>query len=165
MTMQGHAYYCMHTRMINFILYKIMATVGAVVDPPTSKPHHPDLTFSSFLKDPLGRRSQSIESAWFVQWPFLHYDQSKDPVYCHTCALAFKKKSQVAIIDQVSKLMQIILVMPATNASSERSFSALRRVKSYLRSTMLQERLNYLMLLHVHKDRTDKLCLKTAINE
>ncbi len=36
--------------------------------------------------------------------------------------------------------------MPATNASSERSFSALRRVKSYLRSTMLQERLNYLSM-------------------
>lgn len=74
-------------------------------------------------------------------------------------------KAQSALVDQVTKLMQLILVMPATNASSERSFSALRRVKSYLRSTMLQERLNHLMLLHVHKDRTDKLCLKTAINE
>ena len=55
-----------------------------------------------------------------------------------------------ALIDQVCNLMRLILVMPATNATSERSFSALRRVKSYLRSTMLQERLNYLMLLHVH---------------
>ena len=73
--------------------------------------------------------------------------------------------SQAALLDQVAKVMQLILIMPATNASSERSFSALRRVKSYLRSTMLQERLNYLMLLHVHKDRTDNLCLKTAINE
>ena len=30
---------------------------------------------------------------------------------------------------------------------------------------MLQERLNYLMLLHVHRDETDKLCLKAAIND
>ncbi len=30
---------------------------------------------------------------------------------------------------------------------------------------MCQERLNYLMLLHVHKDRTDSLCIKTALNE
>ena len=59
--------------------------------------------------------------------------------------------------------MRLILVMPATNATSERSFSALRKVKSYLRSTMLQERLNYPMLLHVHKDRTDMLCLKSAM--
>ena len=30
---------------------------------------------------------------------------------------------------------------------------------------MLQERLNYLMLLHVHRDENDKLCLKAAIND
>ena len=41
--------------------------------------------------------------------------------------------------------------MPATNSTSERSFSALTCVKSYLRSTMKQEQLNYLMLQHVHK--------------
>ncbi len=68
-------------------------------------------------------------------------------------------------MDQVCKLMQLVLVMPATNATSERSFGALRRVKSYLRATMLQERLNYLMLLHVHKERTDAICLKTVVND
>ena len=31
----------------------------------------------------------------------------------------------------------------------------LRHVKTYLRTTTLQERLNYLMLLHVHKEITD----------
>ena len=60
--------------------------------------------------------------------------------------------------------MQLVMVMPATNATSERSFSALRRVKSYLRSTMGQEILNYLMLLHVHNDKTDKLDLKSTLN-
>ena len=56
-------------------------------------------------------------------------------------------------------MMKLILVMPSTNASSERTFSAMRRVKSYLRSTMTQERLNHLMILHVHKELTDKLDL------
>ncbi len=55
--------------------------------------------------------------------------------------------------------------MPATNASSERSFSALRRIKTYLRSTMKQERLNYLMLLHIHEVRTDEIDLKCIVNE
>ncbi len=55
--------------------------------------------------------------------------------------------------------------MPATNASSERSFSALRRVKSYLRLTMTQEPLNYLMMLHVHKERCNDLNMKTLVNE
>ena len=49
------------------------------------------------------------------------------------------------------------LFFPATNATSERSFSALRRVKSYLPSTMCQQRLNNLMLLHVHEGITDAI--------
>ena len=44
----------------------------------------------------------------------------------------------------------MVLVMPATNATSERSFSAFRPIKTYFRSLMLQERLNHLMLLHIH---------------
>ena len=49
------------------------------------------------------------------------------------------------LMDEVMTIIKlIIMVMPATNAS-ERSFSAMRRVKSYLRSTMKQETLNHLM--------------------
>ena len=61
---------------------------------------------------------------------------------------------------EVIKLLKLILVMPATNAISERSFSALKRVKTYLRTTMTQRRLNHLMLLHVHIDKTDNIDLK-----
>ena len=43
---------------------------------------------------------------------------------------------QKALIPQVHCLVSLILVMPATNATSERSFSALRRVKTFLRTTM-----------------------------
>ena len=39
--------------------------------------------------------------------------------------------SQTALTGEVKKIMQIILIMPATNATSERSFSALRRIKTY----------------------------------
>ena len=65
---------------------------------------------------------------------------------------------------QVKRLFQLVLVMPASNASSEKSFSALRRLKSYLRTTMMQERLKYLMLLYVQKNRTDALDLKAILN-
>ena len=65
--------------------------------------------------------------------------------------------SQKALLSQVCNVLKILLVMPVTNATSERSFSALRRVKSYLRSTMHQQRLNHLMTLHVHKHATDML--------
>ena len=66
-----------------------------------------------------------------------------------------------SLLSEVVKLINLILVMPATNATSERSFSALKRVKIFLRSSMKQARLNHLMLLHVHKDLTDSLDLLT----
>lgn len=72
---------------------------------------------------------------------------------------------QLSSLSEVKKVLQLILVMPATNASSERSFSALRRVKSYLRTTMKQDRLNHLMLINTHKEKTDVLCLKSLIND
>ena len=65
--------------------------------------------------------------------------------------------AQRALLSEVCTLASLILVMPATNVSSERSFSALRRVKSYLRATMTQTRLNNVMILHVHKQLTDQL--------
>ena len=55
--------------------------------------------------------------------------------------------------------------MPAKNAASERSFSALKRVKTYLRATTKEKRLNHLMILHAHKDKTDKIDLVDAANQ
>ena len=70
-----------------------------------------------------------------------------------------------SLLSEFVKLVKLILVLPATNASSERSFSALRRVKTYLRGTMKQSRLNHLMLLHVHKDLSDDLDLTACAND
>ena len=69
------------------------------------------------------------------------------------------------IYSEVLTLIKLLLVMPASNATSERSFSALRRVKTYLRTTMTQERLNNLMLLHVHQESLDKLDLPAIAEE
>ena len=74
-------------------------------------------------------------------------------------------QSGKVLLSEVCKVLKLILVMPATNATSERTFSALRRVKSYLRTTMTQSRLNHLMLLHIHKEKTDDLDLIEVANE
>ena len=62
-------------------------------------------------------------------------------------------------------LFKLLLVISATNATSERSFSTLRGVKSYLQSTMTQMRLNNLMVLHAHKNRTDAFDLTSIGKE
>ena len=51
------------------------------------------------------------------------------------------------------KLLTIVATLSLTTASSERSFSTTRRLKTYLRSTMREQRLNRLALLSVHRDR------------
>ncbi|KAL5017761.1 hypothetical protein ScPMuIL_005158, partial [Solemya velum] len=63
-----------------------------------------------------------------------------------------------------SEVVKLILGMPATNATSEKSFSALRRVKTWL-CTMCQNRLNWCMLLHVHKCTTDALSMQEMVND
>ena len=69
------------------------------------------------------------------------------------------------LFSEVFRLSKLILVCPETNATSERSFSALRRAKMYLQSTMTQKRLNHMMMLHVHKERTDALDLIDVAND
>ena len=61
-------------------------------------------------------------------------------------------EAQRTLMSEVCKVAALILVMPATNATSERSFSALRYIKSYLRATMSQTRLNNVMVLYVHRE-------------
>lgn len=68
---------------------------------------------------------------------------------------------------EIAVLIELFLVMPATNATSERMFSTLilRRIKSYLRSTMSQVKLNNLMILHVYQEETEKLDLQDVAKE
>ncbi len=73
--------------------------------------------------------------------------------------------AQQVLLSEVSTLLKIILVSPATNAASERSASSLRRIKTYLRATMSEKRLNNLMVLNVHKDKTDELDIQSCLNE
>ncbi len=127
-----------------------------------------DLDFiTAFYGDDLDKKTLQAQLQTFR----VHFEQHKEGKTSKTSFFDLLEyfsnlsQGQSALMDQVCKLMQLVLVMPATNATSERSFSALRRVKSYLRATMLQERLNYLMLLHVHKERTDAICLKTVVND
>ena len=73
--------------------------------------------------------------------------------------------SRNVAMSKVIKVAKILLVMPATSAISERSFSAMKRVKTYLRSTKTDSRMNHLMVLHVHKQRVDSTNLIDVANE
>lgn len=54
----------------------------------------------------------------------------------------------------VRKLLQILATLPVSTCTSERSFSTLRRLKTYLRNSTGETRLNGLALLNIHRKLT-----------
>ena len=57
----------------------------------------------------------------------------------------------------VEELIRLMLVCPVSSCTVERSFSALRRLKTWLRSTMSEQRLNAVIVSHVNQDVVDGL--------
>ena len=52
---------------------------------------------------------------------------------------------------EFSSVVHILAVIPAISCSAERSFSALRRLKTYLRSTMGQQRASNIALINIER--------------
>ena len=65
----------------------------------------------------------------------------------------------------ISVAYRILLTVPVTVASAERSFSKLKLLKNYLRSTMSQERLNGLAMCTIEKDILDTIDLDTVLDD
>ena len=69
------------------------------------------------------------------------------------------------MLSEVDKLLRAYLTFPVTSATAERSFSSLCRIKTFLRSSMTQQRLNNLFLLYVHSERTESLNLVSVAKD
>jgi hypothetical protein len=68
-------------------------------------------------------------------------------------------------VPNVINLLNIYLSMMVTNCSGERSFSTLKRVKNYLRSTMGQHRLSDLSLLAIEHEILNTLNFDNIIQQ
>ena len=64
-----------------------------------------------------------------------------------------------ATFSELHKLIRLYLTVPITPATSERAFSTLRRLLTYLRSTMTEKTMNNCCLLHIHKEVVDEMPL------
>ena len=69
------------------------------------------------------------------------------------------------LVWEVIKLVKLVLVMPATNAVSDKSFSSLKWIKTYLCSATANNRLNHLLILHIHMLLTERLHLTKVADE
>jgi hypothetical protein len=73
--------------------------------------------------------------------------------------------NDVGCYPNVSVAYRILLTIPVTVASAERSFSKLKLLKNCLRSTMLQDRLNGLATCCIEKEILDKVDLDIVLND
>ena len=60
------------------------------------------------------------------------------------------------LMPEFMKLLRLLLTIPASSCTAERSFSTLRRLKNYLRSSMKSNRLNHLSVIYVHSNLTNE---------
>ena len=74
-------------------------------------------------------------------------------------------KGQLCLLPNAVKILELLLVNPATTVTPERSFSLARRIKTWLRSTSTAARFNSLSILHAHKSVTDSIDLVEVANE
>jgi hypothetical protein len=70
-----------------------------------------------------------------------------------------------AVFSDVCALVRLLLVSPASSAEAERSFSALRRLKTWLRTTMTETRLNGVAVCQILRDRLDIIDKKPLLRE
>ena len=52
----------------------------------------------------------------------------------------------------INILLKLLLVLPISTATAERTFSSLRILKTWLRSTVAEERLSGLGLMYIHRN-------------
>ena len=100
---------------------------------------------------PLLSCSRDEVESQFLCWKrrWLRRDPQERP---QTVLHALSEARASGSFPAIATLLHIFATLPVTTASNERSFSALKRLKNYLRATMSQPRLNGLTMLHVHKD-------------
>ena len=61
-------------------------------------------------------------------------------------------------------ILQIVLTLPIANVSSERSFSSLRNLRTFLRSSTSEDRLSGLALLNIERELTFEINLDRAVD-
>uniref|UniRef100_A0A1X7UIE4 HAT C-terminal dimerisation domain-containing protein n=1 Tax=Amphimedon queenslandica TaxID=400682 RepID=A0A1X7UIE4_AMPQE len=75
----------------------------------------------------------------------------------HLNWLCFNSARRLTNFKEEEEIHRLHLTTLLTSASAERIFSTLRRFKNYLRSTISQEHLNHVVILHTHKEFTGDL--------
>ena len=90
------------------------------------------------------------------------YDNMPDIKTVEDAAHCVKERQN--IFPLTNRCFQLLLTAPITSASSERSFSKLKSIKTAIRSVMKERRLKDVITLGCEKDLTDTIDLEKVVD-
>jgi hypothetical protein len=102
--------------------------------------------YSQFLPDTVAVQME------FMRWKSYWERQPDNVQRPDTVIDSLNIAIELGTYPALSTLLQIFATLPVTTATGERSFSSLKYIKSYLRSTMSEDRLNGLAHLYINRD-------------
>ena len=103
---------------------------------------------SDYSKDVPSKNSLEPEMLlWETYWTSVYKEEIPHTI-AKTLLLTHEMKHS---FPNIYTALRIMATVPVTSCECERAVSVLRRLKSYLRSTMSQERLNSLALMTIHR--------------
>lgn len=118
------------------------------------------------LKDDLSRESDidGIDLFNEINALKLHFaeNQYNDP---QTLLQYLFTNDLISTFPNTAIALRILLTLPVSVASGERSFSKLKIIKNYLRSTMLQQRLSFLAIVSIEHEILDSLDTRKLIED
>ena len=136
-----------------------------LLDVANGKPSLPDESLLNYLQNDVDKERLFSQVSDMIKNAFQHLP-IKTVTNVRTIAEGMNQSDiYKKMLAEVDKMLKIYFTIPVTTATAERSFSTLRRLKTYLRSTMSQSRLNNLFILYVHTVKTDELDLKSIARE
>ena len=86
---------------------------------------------------------------WYTKWTAEEKDHGSSAL---PSSLSSTLPRISGFYPNIRALVTVLCTLPVTSCSAERSFSGLKRIKTGLRSSMGNERLSSLALLHMHQD-------------
>lgn len=70
-----------------------------------------------------------------------------------------------SVYPNLYKHLQLAITIPVSSSTCERSFSTMRRVKTWLRTTMAEDRFSSLAMLNIERDLSNKIDTEVIVNK
>jgi hypothetical protein len=109
--------------------------------------------YKKLIEEFSGRLSQSLQLFDELEtWKNECINLVNKPDYVNMWMNDLLTKCDSIPYPNIHFLLVFLATLPVTTSSAERAFSSLKRIKTYCRSTMVENRLNGLVTTFIHKN-------------